>query len=122
MKKTIKLLFTAIGFMFLHSCSLAQRNVDGGPCSYETTNHPAVIVMIFPVVDSLTSDMLVVANNGWQKDTLMFSDAARSFMSNEEINMLNLKVGDTLNYKHKEIISGSCTPDIWFLTKERYKK
>lgn len=121
MKQHLQFFFSLLVFVFSYGCSSAQRHVDGGPCSYETVNYPAVILIMYPVVDSTESDMILAAITAWGTDTITFSDAAHGFISNEELKELNIKVGDTLNYQHKLIIEGSCNPDIWFLTREKYK-
>jgi hypothetical protein len=85
------------------------------------TNYPATILEIYRI-DSARSDMILIANMEGHQDTIYFSRAARQYISNAELQNNNLKPGDTLNYQHKQITSGSCNPDIFFLTKERFKK
>ena len=114
------IIYLTIGSMLLFSCRQSQ-NVAGGPCSYTTTNYPATIIEMYEL-DSIKSELILVTNMFDQRDTLYFSAAAHEYITNEEIRVNNFKPGDTLSYQHKQITSGSCTPDIFRMTKERYKR
>ena len=111
-------MFVAIGIMLASNCRHNQ-NVDGGPCSYSTTNYPAVIIEIYQI-DSVRSEMILIAKLEGYQDTLYYSAATREYITNQELKSNNFKPGDSLTYQHQQITSGSCNPDIFWLTKERF--
>ncbi|MGE0638294.1 MAG: hypothetical protein AB7G44_16005 [Bacteroidia bacterium] len=117
MKLIVCSLFSVILFPFI---ALAQGGREGGPCSYETTNYPATIIEIFEVYEGW-NDIYVVIKTHEPADTITWSNEFGGFISTEELKASDYKIGDKLNYQIKEIISGSCSPYIKWLTKERYK-
>ena len=117
MKQSVRTLFL-LALLPLVSC--AQKERDGGPCSYQTTYYPATIILIFEV-DSDYSDMIVVTSLYGEMDTVMFHAESYEYFSKKEMKEMNYKAGDTLTYEVKEIIDGSCSPYLTRLTKERYK-
>ena len=118
MKQSVRTLFL-LALLPLVSC--AQKERDGGPCSYETTYYPAPIILIYPINET-SSEVVVTTTLYGQTDTLHFSQEGHEYFLNTELTEMNYKVGDTLAYKIMEIIDGSCSPYIKWLTKERYKR
>lgn len=119
-KNTLTLLFF---LMLLNACKPKPKPIpDGGDCAYKTTNYPATIIEI-TANDSAHSELTFVAvmdNN--RTDTLYYSQQFSTYITNEELANENIKPGDRWNYQYKQIISGSCTPDIYVLTTEPYKE
>lgn len=112
--------YTLFLFMLLPLVSFAQREREGGPCSYETTNYPAAIINIFEIYDGWNDIYFSVKTNE-PADTITWSNEFGGYLSTEELKNANYKTGDILNYQIMQIISGSCSPYLKRLTKENYK-
>lgn len=117
MKQSVCTLYL-LALLPLVSC--AQKERDGGSCSYETTYYPAPIILIYPINET-SSEVVVTTTLYGQTDTLHFSHEGHEYFSNTELTENNYMVGDTLTYKIMEITDGSCSPYIKVLTKERFK-
>lgn len=120
MKKRVLILSIAIGISII-SCN-GRKNISGGPCSYQTIYYPATIIEI-ENADSLTNEVFFRVDYGGinHYDTLWYSLAFGDFISTAELEKQNLKVGDVVKYEHRKIISGSCNPDIYRLTLNKFE-
>ncbi len=109
--------------LIIASCKQKLKPIpDGGDCSYKTTNYSATIIEI-TATDSAHSELTLIAvMDSNRADTLYYSQQFSTYITNEELINKNIKQGDRWNYQHKQIISGSCTPDIYVLTTQPYKE
>lgn len=119
-----KLILSVYLLLFAASCDLVtkpeQPIPDGGDCSYKTTNIPATIIEIYRA-DSTHSELILVASHeNNPADTLYYSNFFGGYIHNDSLTKYNYKKGDRLTYKYKQIIEGSCTPDIYVLTTEPF--
>ncbi|MCG3165375.1 MAG: hypothetical protein POELPBGB_01138 [Bacteroidia bacterium] len=107
--------------LLIASCKQKPQPIpDGGDCAYKTTNYPATIIEI-TATDSAHSELTLVAvMDSNRTDTLYYSQQFSTYITNEELVNKNIKQGDRWNYQYKQIISGSCTPDIYVLTNQPY--
>jgi hypothetical protein len=107
----------------LAACGQRQNGaVAGGSCNYYTLVYPAIILSI-ENFDSTECDISFLIN--WGKgvtDTLLYSVEHHNFLAQTELKKRGLAIGDTVCYKHYQISSGSCNPDIFKLSLERFAK
>lgn len=89
---------------------------DGGPCSYQVTQFPAIILSVDSLADSQFDLSALVSRDG-ATDTLYFSQENNQYLDIKQINTLG--VGDTIYYEHHQITSGACNPDVFMFSLEK---
>jgi hypothetical protein len=95
------------------SCGQRSSDVAGGPCSYDTVAYPAVILEI-DKTDSVVGDIQFMVDWGeGAVDTQWYSIANPNYIPMADIVKSGIVVGDTIQYLHYQITSGSCNPDLF---------
>jgi hypothetical protein len=118
MKNIVWLIITAT-FLFA-SCQGNDEVPDGGFCSYQSTFYPAVIISLDTLTDE-RMDLSCVLTSEQGSDTLIYSLVNSNHLLKTEWLELDLSIGDTICYEHRQIVEGSCNPDIFTLKLERFK-
>ncbi len=95
------------------SCRSRGAKPDGGPCSYQITPYPAIVIFI----DSTNIEMSNIwcRVNALQSDTIDYYHVNNRYTTLAAIKLEKLKPGDTLIYQHKQITSGACNPNVFRL-------
>lgn len=123
MKMFMKQLFLMICIvligLFMFSCG-SRQVPDGGPCEYEVTTYPAIILGL-DSINQESCDLILKVNPYGASDTLSYYLEEHSYVTYSELNKLNLKVGDTLKYVERNLKTGACNPHIVNLIIERYE-
>ena len=105
---SMKNLLFALLFLVVACNSNRQEPMVGGPCSYETTYHPA------KVIDFNTSlmDALFEVNFHGKADTLGYHELNNAYLTSEQIVETGFSVGKTFQLAQDDIKTGTCTPVI----------
>ena len=96
-----------------------KKNVDGGPCVYTVTNHPAEILK-FTTPDSVFYDAICRVTTDGHADTLSYHQESKKMIGKAELGARHLQVGGVLRYEEHTIKKGACTPHYFVLTLEPY--
>lgn len=112
----MKSLILVTSILFLVSASSCRPNEskpDGGPCSYQITPYPAIVISI----DSSDAETVNVwcTVNALEADTIDYYHVNNRHTTLSAIKLEKLKPGDTLIYQHHQITSGACNPDVFRL-------
>ncbi len=83
-----------------------DKNMLGGPCTYETTASSIVVKSILEINPNQYD--ILLGNNKY--DTLLFYMMHQKYLDSNEIKKIH--IGDTLTLKEDNITSGTCTPHI----------
>jgi hypothetical protein len=104
----MKNLLFALPFLVVACNSNRKEPMVGGPCSYETTYHPA------KVIDFNTSlmDALFEVNFHGKADTLGYHELNNAYLTPEQVVETGFSVGKTFQLAQDDIKTGTCTPVI----------
>jgi hypothetical protein len=113
---SMKNLLFALPFLVVACNSNRQETMVGGPCSYETTYHPA------KVIDFNTSlmDALFEVNFHGKADTLGYHELNNAYLTPEQVVETVFSVGKTFKLAQDDIKTGTCTPVILRLQLEPF--
>lgn len=108
--------------MFLCACNNGGP-VDGGPCSYKETIHPAKLIYL-ETHDSTRYNAWLELEAGIKsmdkKDTVYSERLNGGPLYAEQIKKDSITVGISYKFVVKNIISGSCTPRVDMVRFEKY--
>lgn len=116
------------GLLFLFSVMLfvSCNNggpVDGGPCSYKETIHPAKLIYLETHDSTRYNAWLELEagiNSPDKKDTVYSERLNGGPLYAEQIKKDSITVGISYKFVVKNIISGSCTPRVDMVRFEKY--
>jgi hypothetical protein len=112
----------AVLLTLLMACGQRQStDVAGGPCSYDTVDYPAVILDIERFNSTECDISFLVVWDEEATDTILYSMQSDGFLAHTEVEKRGLVVGDTVCYKHYQISSGSCNPDMFSISLNKYR-
>ena len=104
----MKNLLFALPFFVVSCNSNHQAPVVGGPCSYETTYHPAKVVHF----DSLRMDALFEATLHGTADTFGYHEMNNAYLTPHDLKTAGFAVGKIYRLAQDDIKTGTCTPVI----------
>ncbi len=104
----MKYLIFALSFLVFSCNSNPKEPMVGGPCSYETTYHPAKVIDF----DSSMMDALFEVNFHGKPDTLGFHELNNAYLTPEQVQQTGFSVGKTFKLAQDDIKTGTCTPVI----------
>jgi hypothetical protein len=96
---------------------------EGGPCTYETKNYPAIVIGI-EKQDSLNADIIFKIETGTGE---VYHDSVSWYMENNswilisQIEKDSISIGKKYKYRLDFIKTGSCNPHIERLTLEKFQ-
>jgi hypothetical protein len=109
--------------VFLMACNNGGNAVDGGPCSYKNTVHPAKLIFL-ETHDSVRYnawlELEAGINSTGKKDTIYSERLNGGPLYAEQIKKDSIAVGKRYKFVIKEILSGSCTPRVTIIRFEKY--
>ncbi len=120
MTPLLRLLFITGFFSLLMQPGKLHAQRDGGSCSYKTTIYPATIISV-EVFDSAHAQITFVIARHNTTDTMTYYSQFRKFATREIIEQNDLRVGNSVEYVVKNMISGSCNPHIAYLTLKKFE-
>jgi hypothetical protein len=95
---------------------------DGGPCSYEEEYFPArILAMDYFNSDSSEMNLTFEIDYQGMLDTVQFAETNESYYQ-ADTGILQPKIGQVVQYVHKYIVSGSCSPDFFYIEMLPYTK
>ncbi len=112
MKKQLLFLFS---LSLLFSCDNGSRKIDGGPCTYRETRHPAKLIRL-ETRDSLRYEAYFELEAGvrsaGKKDTVSYEVLNYRPVTAEEVRKDSLAEGRICSYIIQDILTGACDPHI----------
>lgn len=116
--------FVLVLLISCSSCSNADEQVAGGPCTYQYDTIPAQIISIDTVDNSNRNLLLVLAKSGvYKHDTINLHADFHHYTTSEQLQQKNIRLNDSLIFITGKLISGSCNPDAGTtLQLDHYKK
>lgn len=120
MKKQLLFFFTV---SLLFSCKDEKSKVNGGPCTYRETRHPAKLIRL-ETRDSLRYEAYFELEAGvrsaGKKDTVSYEVLNYRPVTAEEVRKDSLAEGRICTYIIQDIATGHCDPHIQIIRLDKY--
>lgn len=104
----MKYLLLALPFLVIACNSNRHEQMVGGPCSYETSYHPAKVVDF----DTTLMDALFEVNFHGKADTFGYHELKNEYLTPEAVKSTGFEVGKVFRLAQDDIKTGTCTPVI----------